>query len=190
MASLVLVVASPVMAVLAIAVRLDSAGPVIYRARRIARGGDTFTLFKFRSMRVDQAGPGITVRGDDRVTRIGAFMRRTKLDELPQMWNVLKGEMSIVGPRPEDPAYAEWYPDDLRAIFRFRPGITSPASVTFRNEEERLAELAAGGASLEEAYKVVLAEKIPIDLAYFPTRSNMSDLRWIGRTAVAMVQSR
>ena len=186
----VLIIASPVMAVLAIAVRVDSTGPIIYRATRIAPGGSNFTLFKFRSMKMANGGAGITVRGDDRITRIGRFMRRTKLDELPQMWNVLLGDMSVVGPRPEDPRYADWYAEDLRAIFDVRPGITSPASLTFRDEEKRLAELAAGGASLEEAYKVVLSEKIPIDLAYFATRTVGSDLRWIGRTAFAMMPYR
>ncbi len=124
-----------------------------------------FELLKFRSMLVGAAasGPGITAHGDSRITSVGRVIRSTKLDELPQLVNVVRGEMSIVGPRPEDPRYVEWYTDAQREILRWRPGITSPASLTYRDEESVL----AGAENLDAAYRVVMADKIAIDLAYF-----------------------
>jgi lipopolysaccharide/colanic/teichoic acid biosynthesis glycosyltransferase len=182
--SVALVVAAPVIAILAAVIRLSSPGPALHRAVRVGRHGTPFTLYKLRSMRIGAAGagPGITAGGDQRITPVGRFVRATKLDELPQLVNVLRGEMSLVGPRPEDPRYVAWYDPDQRRILDARPGITSPASVTYRDEEAVL----AAAHDLEAAYRQVMAEKIAIDLAYFPHASLAGDLRWIWRTVAAV----
>ncbi|MCB0048903.1 MAG: sugar transferase [Caldilinea sp.] len=180
-----LLLLSPLLLLLAIWVRLDSPGPIFYRARRVGRGGDLFALYKFRSMVVDadRQGPGITVSADRRVTRAGRFLRRTKLDELPQLLNVLKGEMSLVGPRPEDPRYVALYTPEQRGVLAVRPGITSAASLAFRHEEQLL-----GGANWETIYREqVMPAKLAIDLAYLEQRTLLSDLRLILRTVAAMV---
>jgi lipopolysaccharide/colanic/teichoic acid biosynthesis glycosyltransferase len=135
-----LIVLSPLLAIIALAIRLDSAGPVFHRTTRVGKNGKPFRLVKFRSMiaGADQQGSGITAAGDARITRIGAFLRRRKLDELPQLWNVLMGQMSFVGPRPEDPRYVEHYTEEQRQVLAARPGITSPASLVYRHEERIL----------------------------------------------------
>ncbi len=181
-----LVVLSPVLLITAVAIRLTSHGPALHRARRIGRDGLPFELLKFRSMSVDAAtsGPGITAHGDTRITPVGRVIRSAKLDELPQLVNVLRGEMSIVGPRPEDPRYVKWYTDVQREILRWRPGLTSPASLTYRNEESVL----AGAENLDAAYRVVMADKIAIDLTYFRTQSLLGDLAVLGRTVRAIAR--
>jgi lipopolysaccharide/colanic/teichoic acid biosynthesis glycosyltransferase len=138
--AVLLVLTAPWFLLIAIAIKLNSAGPVLHRARRVGRHGRPFLLLKFRSMRVNAAatGPGITPRGDDRVTTAGRVLRHSKLDELPQLFNVLKGEMSLVGPRPEDPRYVALYSAEQRRVLAVRLGITSVASVEYRNEEEHL----------------------------------------------------
>ncbi|MEW6580001.1 MAG: sugar transferase, partial [Chloroflexota bacterium] len=132
-----LVFLSPLFALIALLIRLSSPGPIFYRARRVGRCGREFTLYKFRSMvaNADRQGPGITTAGDPRVTPIGRVLRRTKLDELPQLWNVLRGDMSLVGPRPEDPRYVALYTPEQRRVLDVRPGITSLASIEYRHEE-------------------------------------------------------
>ena len=182
-----LVVTFPLTVAISIVIRLSSRGPALHKARRCGRNGEPFVLYKFRSMRLDAAssGPGITAAGDRRVTGVGRFLRSTKLDELPQLWNVLRGDMSIVGPRPEDPRYVDWYTAEQREILRWRPGVTSPASVTYRNEETIL----AAAENLDIAYRSVMAEKIRIDLGYFRSASLLGDLRWMYRTAIAVIAS-
>ena len=175
----------PVLVVVAIAVALSSPGPVLHRAQRVGRGGQPFTLYKFRTMVRDAAasGPGVTAGGDARITKVGRVLRRTKLDELPQLVNVLLGDMSLVGPRPEDERYVELYTPEQRRILDVRPGITSPASITYRDEEAVL----RGADDLEAAYRELMAEKIRIDLAYLERRSVRSDLGVLWRTALAVV---
>jgi len=175
----------PVLVVVAIAVALSSPGPVLHRAQRVGRGGQPFTLYKFRTMVRDAAasGPGVTAGGDARITKVGRVLRRTKLDELPQLVNVLLGDMSLVGPRPEDERYVELYTPEQRRILDVRPGITSPASITYRDEEAVL----RGADDLEAAYRELMAEKIRIDLAYLQRRSVRSDLGVLWRTALAVV---
>lgn len=177
---------SPILAVLAFAVKVTSPGPAFHRATRVGRNGTPFVLYKFRTMRVNAvgAGPAITATGDSRITRLGRILRLSKLDELPQLLNVVRGEMSVVGPRPEDPRYVAGYDEHQREILRWRPGITSPASVTYRDEEHILAE----NSDLEAAYAQVAADKIRIDLDYFPGATLRSDLGWIVRTATAVVR--
>jgi lipopolysaccharide/colanic/teichoic acid biosynthesis glycosyltransferase len=168
----------------AIAIKLDSPGPVFYRARRIGKDGVPFRLFKFRSMIVnaERQGPGITAAGDTRITRVGRFLRRTKLDELPQLINVLKGEMSLVGPRPEDPRYVTLYTPEQRRVLAVRPGITSAASLTYRHEEQALS-----GDDWETVYRTkVLPDKLAIDLVYLERRTLGSDLKLIFRTIAAV----
>lgn len=181
-----LLLLSPVWLLLVVLIRLDSKGPAFYRAARVGREGKLFRLYKFRSMVVDadQQGPGITSAADRRVTRIGVFLRRSKLDELPQLWNVLKGEMSLVGPRPEDPRYVALYTPAQRAVLQARPGITSAASLTYRHEERLLS-----GPDWETIYRQdVMPSKLAIDLAYLQTRTVWTDLRLIVQTILAICQ--
>lgn len=181
-----LVVLSPVLLTLALLVKLSSPGPVFYRAVRVGRFGVPFRLFKFRSMVVnaDQIGPAVTGAGDPRVTPVGRFLRRTKLDELPQLINVLRGEMSLVGPRPEDPRYVAIYTDEQRKILNVRPGITSLASVRYRNEEAVLA-----GADWEQHYiEHVLPDKLAVDLEYARSATLWTDVRVIFGTLRSLLR--
>ena len=155
---------SPLFVLVAFAIKLDSRGPIFYRARRIGKDGIPFPLYKFRRMvsDADKQGPGITATGDSRITRVGRFLRRTKIDELPQLINVLSGDMSLVGPRPEDPRYVTLYTPEQRRVLAVRPGITSAASLAYRHEEQLLA-----GADWETVYREeVLPAKLAIDLEY------------------------
>jgi lipopolysaccharide/colanic/teichoic acid biosynthesis glycosyltransferase len=125
----------PFFLALAVATRRSTGGSAMYRQLRVGEGGVPFTLFKFRSMRVGTAGPEVTVPGDDRVTRLGALLRKTSIDELPQLLNVLLGDMTLVGPRPETVALATRYPPELQFVFRYRPGMTGPSQVLVRDEK-------------------------------------------------------
>jgi lipopolysaccharide/colanic/teichoic acid biosynthesis glycosyltransferase len=177
-----LVVLSPVLVLLAAAVWVDSGRPVLFRHRRVGRGGRTFELLKFRSMVVDHGGPQLTRKGEARITRVGAWLRKWKLDELPQLVNVVRGEMSLVGPRPEVPEYVDESDPLWRRVLEARPGITDPASVEFRNEEELL----AAAENVEEYYrKVILPRKLEISAAYLERRSTVSDLGIVLRTVAA-----
>jgi lipopolysaccharide/colanic/teichoic acid biosynthesis glycosyltransferase len=136
--TILLVLLSPVLALCALAVRLIDGPPVLFSQERLGRGGSRFRIYKFRSMR-EAPGPALTAAGDPRVTPLGRQLRRAKADELPQLWNVLLGHMSLVGPRPELPEYAARYPHAFRAIADLRPGLTDWASLAMREEEEILA---------------------------------------------------
>lgn len=178
-----LIVLCPAFIVIAIAIRRNSKGPVFYRARRVGQYGKEFHLYKFRSMIVDadQQGSGITSAGDTRITSVGRFLRRTKLDELPQLINVLRGDMSLVGPRPEDLRYVELYTPEQLKILQYRPGITSMASLTYRNEEQMLT-----GVEWERKYiDEVLPAKLVIDLEYSWRATLFTDIGLILRTIVS-----
>ena len=167
-----LVVLSPLFLAVGLAIKLDSPGPIFFRGTRVGKGGKLFHVYKFRTMVVNapQIGAGITAAEDRRVTRVGRFLRRTKIDELPQLFNVLKGEMGLVGPRPEDPRYVALYSPTQRRVLEVRPGITSPASLQFRHEEELLQ-----GQNWEQLYREqILPAKLDLELAYL-------DRRWVGR---------
>jgi len=182
LASIILVLAAPVFLIIAISIRLDSRGPVLYKALRVGERGQLFFLLKFRTMIVEAAkvGPPITVNGDSRITAVGKLLRRTKLDELPQFWNVLVGEMSLVGPRPEDPDIVNRYTPAQREILSYRPGITSPASLLYSNEAAYLCEQ-----NWETVYATeILPRKISIDLEYLKERSIWKDFVQVVRTAV------
>jgi len=194
-AAIGLVLLSPLIAGLAIAVRLTSSGPAFHRAPRIGPHGQ-FTLHKLRTMQEGAAaeGPGVTAAGDARVTQLGRILRRTKLDELPQLWDVVRGEMDVVGPRPEDPRYVDRADPLHREVFAARPGITGPTALAYRNEEATLAAAAADvanadgrdkatDADLERAYReIVLPAKLAMDAEYLRTRSTRGDLAILGRT--------
>jgi len=167
-------------------VKLDSPGPVFFRGERIGRGGRPFRMFKFRSMRVSPPGSGlqITIAGDARITRSGAVLRRYKLDELPQLIDVLLGRMSLVGPRPEVAQYVAAYPPAARdVVLSIRPGITDPASIEFRNESEIL----GAAANPEHEYiETILPRKIAVYRSYVANRSWLGDMRIILRTLGAL----
>ena len=171
---------SPVFIILGGAVTLYDGGPVFYRSQRIGRKGKFFTIYKFRTMiqDADRIGGGLTTKHDVRVTPLGRILRRYKVDELPQLLNVLKGDMSFVGARPEDPRYVSRYTPEQRRILEFRPGITSPASLRFSNEEQLLT-----GENLEQFYlTTLLPQKLSMDLEYLSRRTLVSDLGLIFRT--------
>ncbi len=162
---------SPLLLLVALAVKAEDGGPVFFRQVRIGRGGRPFGIWKFRTMVVDaeRQGRSITVGQDPRITRIGRRLRATKLDEIPQLLNVLVGEMSLVGPRPEVPRYVDLYTESQRAILALRPGITDLASIKYRNESELLAE----AENPDETYiQVLLPDKIRINLDY-AVRANL-----------------
>ncbi|GLH74839.1 glycosyl transferase [Geothrix limicola] len=169
-----LAVLFPLLALVALAVKLEDGGPVFFRQIRIGRGGLPFRIWKFRTMVLDaeRQGRAITVGQDPRITRIGRRLRSTKLDEIPQLLNVLVGEMSFVGPRPEVPRYVELYTDPQRAILALRPGITDLASIKYRNESELLAEAADPDAAYVD---VIMPDKLRINLAYAAQASVASD---------------
>lgn len=182
----VVLIALPLWIALAIAIKLDSPGPIFYRGSRIGRKGRAFRMFKFRTMRLgaDQAGPALTRRSDARVTRVGRFLRRFKLDEMPQLLNVLRGEMSIVGPRPEHPRYVAHYTEEMRRVFCARPGMASPAFIRYRHEEE---VLEAAGEDFERVYiHVILPEKLAMDLEYIQRQSFLYDLSIFFEAAVSL----
>lgn len=179
-----LILLSPFFLLVAVLVKLDSSGPVLYRAKRAGEGGRPFQLYKFRTMvsHADRRGPGITVADDGRITQVGRLLRRTKVDELPQLINVLKGEMSLVGPRPEDPRYVALYTPEQRRVLAVRPGITSPASVRFRREADLLES-----PDWEQVYvEQVMPSKLQIELDYLEQRTVWSDLGVILDTLLAL----
>ena len=172
-----LVMLSPVFIVVAALIALHDRGPVFFRQERVGRHGRVFRIHKFRTMRVANAGVLITSADDDRITPVGAFLRRTKLDELPQLIDVLRGDMSVVGPRPEVPRYVAMWGDDARAeILSVRPGISDPAAIAFRNEQD---VLAAADDPERHYVEVILPQKVAMYLDYVRTRSFVGDLRVI-----------
>ena len=179
-AGLGLLLLAPLLLVLAVWIKLDSPGPVLFRQQRVGRHGKPFLIHKFRTMQVKNEGSQITVGADPRVTRAGLLLRRTKLDELPQLWDVLRGAMSLVGPRPEVPRYVALYPTELRElVLSVRPGITDPASLRFRNESELLAK----AADPEREYvEVVMPAKLRAAADYVREATLASDLRLMWRT--------
>jgi lipopolysaccharide/colanic/teichoic acid biosynthesis glycosyltransferase len=167
---------APVYAAIAAAVVLESGTPVLFRQPRIGRNGRQFRLLKFRSMKIGVPGARITASGDARITRVGAFLRRYKLDELPQLWNVLRSDMDLVGPRPEVPAFVDSSSPTWRAILSARPGITDPASLAHRDEEALL----AGAADPERYYaESILPVKLRMNIEYLRVRSFWLDLKLI-----------
>jgi lipopolysaccharide/colanic/teichoic acid biosynthesis glycosyltransferase len=184
---MLLLATAPVLGVLALAVRATSPGPALFRHERVGRGGRPFQLLKFRTMVADAPARGgaLTTPGDPRITRLGAVLRRWKLDELPQLANVLRGDMSLVGPRPEVPRYVAGYTPRQQRVLRVRPGITDPASLAYVDEAAVLARFD----DCERAYvEVVLPAKLALSLDYLDRRTLRSDLGVLVRTLVRIAR--
>lgn len=177
---------SPILIAVAFAVWLDSGRPVLFRHRRVGLGFREFDVLKFRTMQVQAGGPAITVAGDARITRVGGLLRATKLDELPQFWNVLVGDMSLVGPRPEVKEYVDLFHDRYQRILTVRPGITDIASIRFRNEEKLLAN---GSEPLRDYIQSVLPMKLDLADEYLRTRSLHLDCLILFKTLLVMLRT-
>jgi lipopolysaccharide/colanic/teichoic acid biosynthesis glycosyltransferase len=185
LAVLGLVVTSPLLIASAAMVALTSPGGAFFRQKRIGRHGQTFTLYKLRTMRASENGPLVTSGNDPRITASGRFLRKTKLDELPTFWNVLKGDMAMVGPRPEVPRYVKLEDPVWQRVLAVRPGITDPVTLHLRSEEQLLVHV---GGDTEEYYLTELQpEKMKGYLDYLQTRNWHTDLSVLGRTLVAVV---
>jgi lipopolysaccharide/colanic/teichoic acid biosynthesis glycosyltransferase len=168
-------------AVIAVAVLLDSPGPIFYRSRRIGRGGRQFDMLKFRTMVRDAAGPTISARSDERYTPLGRTLAYSRLDELPQLWNVLRGEMRLVGPRPEVEEFVRAFPLEYERILSVPPGLTGPAQVEFAWEGEILAE--AQAVDRARVYREsILPFKLAIDLRYAEHHHVLGDIALLART--------
>lgn len=178
-----MVLLSPALLFAALLVRFTSRGSLFYCQKRVGRGGELFDICKFRTMRVgaDRTGPSVTSADDCRITPVGRFLRRTKLDELPQLWNVIRGDMSLVGPRPQVPRFVDCFDPSLRClVLHVRPGITGPTALHFRHEEALLADKAD-----REGYYIeqILPVKLEMDADYVRNQSLISDLRILSQTA-------
>jgi lipopolysaccharide/colanic/teichoic acid biosynthesis glycosyltransferase len=178
-----LVAVAPLMVVLAVGIKLESRGSVFFRCHRVGLRGRQLAMHKFRKMRRDATGPALTCASDERLTRFGSFLARTKLDELPQLWNVLRGNMSLVGPRPEDPSFVTLYPQHYPQILQAKPGITGLSQLAFARER-RLLE---GPDPVRRYIEEVLPQKIAIDLLYAARRSLRMDLRILGWTLLMIL---
>ena len=182
-----LLVLWPALVLVALAIKIDNPGPVFYRQVRVGRDGKEFRIFKFRTMIVDadKKGLQITVGKDNRITRMGRFLRKTKLDELAQLINVFAGDMSFVGPRPEVPRYVNLYTPYQRQVLLVRPGITDYASIAYRNENDLL----AGAEDPEKMYiDVIMPDKIELNMKYLREISPLADLKLIFGTIAAVVK--
>lgn len=182
MALVGLVVLSPLLAIVAILIAIKMpGGPVLFRQKRVGQYGKLFTMVKFRSMTVAHGGSSISIAGESRITPLGAKLRKYKLDELPELWNVLIGDMSFVGPRPDVPGYADKLVGEDREILQLKPGITGPASLKYRNEEEILA-------SVEDPIRyndeVIFPDKVRINREYMEEWSFWGDIRIIFKTVL------
>lgn len=193
-----LAVLAPVLVAVAVTVRVSSPGPVIFRQVRLTRGRKPFTLYKFRTMRVGTGGPEVTGRGDPRVTGPGRLLRKTSLDELPQLLNVLAGQMTLVGPRPETPALAERYPTDVAWVLDETPGLTGPAQISLRDDvsvlavpDGRVPSGAPDPEALERWYvEQLVPRRVAVDLTFLRRPSLWATLRVVAWTARYLVTGR
>jgi len=176
----------PVAVAIALAIWLDSGRPILFRQERVGLAFRHFQILKFRTMRV-ATGPSVTVAGDPRITPIGKFLRATKLDEVPQFWNVFRGDMSLVGPRPEVPEYVDLFRERYGRVLTVRPGITDLASIRFRNEEEVLLRTMD---PLREYAERILPAKLDLAEEYLTTRTFPGDFSILFRTAAAILRGR
>lgn len=178
---------APALGAIAVLIKLDSPGPVFYKQRRVGRAFRPFWIYKFRTMKVGAAGPALTIGADRRITRVGGFLRRSKLDELPQLINILRGDMTIVGPRPEVPQYVEAFRRDYEEILKVRPGLTDLASLKYRDESALLGQ----SSDPEGEYlRRILPDKIQLAKDYIRRSSLLFDLNLIGRTLLRVLFSR
>lgn len=172
----------PLLIIVAILIKTKMpGGSAFFTQKRVGQNGSLFTMYKFRSMKVCHGGSSISVAGENRITPLGAKLRKYKLDELPELWNVLKGDMSFVGPRPDVPGYADRLEGEYRNILKLKPGITGPASLKYKNEEELLA-------SVDDPVKyndeVIFPDKVKINLDYYYNRTFFRDIKLIFKTVV------
>ena len=168
---------SPILLVVAVLIHIKMpGGPIIFKQRRVGRHGKLFTMYKFRSMTVSHSGSSVSVKGEGRITPLGAKLRKYKLDELPELWNVLIGDMSLVGPRPDVPGYADKLEGENRRILLLKPGITGPASLKYRNEEEILAEQENPQKYNDE---VLFPDKVRMNIEYLDNWSFWNDIKII-----------
>lgn len=175
-----LIVLLPVFLVVGILIKIKMPdGPILFRQKRVGKGGRIFTMVKFRSMVVSHSGSSVSVAGESRISPLGAKLRKYKLDELPELWNVLIGDMSFVGPRPDVPGFADKLVGEEREILQLRPGITGPASLKYRNEEEILASV---DDPIRYNAEVIYPDKVRINLDYLRHWSFARDLKYIVQT--------
>jgi lipopolysaccharide/colanic/teichoic acid biosynthesis glycosyltransferase len=187
-ASVSLILLAPILLIVGILVNLDSRGPVFYRGDRIGKDGRPFKMYKFRTMVVnaDRMGSALTHGGDPRVTRMGHILRKWKIDEIPQLINVVRGEMSLVGPRPEAPCYVKHYTPEQKQVLKAKPGITGLTQVHYRHEETLLSQCT----DREEEYiRAILPQKLAMDLQYLENQSLFLDLRLILQTFLCLFEA-
>jgi lipopolysaccharide/colanic/teichoic acid biosynthesis glycosyltransferase len=185
-AAIVLIIAAPVMALLGLAILVTSGVPIFFQQARVGLHGELFNLYKLRTMTVSESGAQITSRTDKRITRLGRLLRKTKLDELPTFWNVLRGDLALVGPRPEVPAFVDLSNPSWRTILSVRPGLTDPVTISLRNEEQLLAH---AGADVEQFYVSELQPaKLRGYLEYLQRRTLRSDVVVLSRTIIAIIR--
>jgi lipopolysaccharide/colanic/teichoic acid biosynthesis glycosyltransferase len=174
-----LIILSPVLVIVALLIKIRMPGPILFTQARTGRYGRPFTIYKFRSMLPDHKGTVISVKGESRITPLGNTLRKYKLDELPELWNILRGEMSFVGPRPDLPEYTDRLEGEERMILELRPGLTGPATLLYANEEELLA-------SVDDPQKyndeVLWPQKVRLNLDYYHNRSFSGDILLIFKT--------
>ncbi len=170
----------PVLIVIALLIRAKMpGGPAIFKQKRVGKDAKLFTMYKFRSMTVGHGGSTVSVSGESRITPLGAVLRKYKLDELPELWNVFIGDMSFVGPRPDVPGYADKLTGEDRLILKLRPGITGPASLKYRNEEEILSQV---DDPIRYNDEVIYPDKVRINLEYYKHHTFLGDIRYIFET--------
>lgn len=185
-----LIILLPVLVIVAILVKVKMpGGPVFFSQRRVGRNGRLFTMHKFRTMTMDHGGSSVSVAGESRITPLGAKLRKYKLDELPELWNVLIGDMSFVGPRPDVPGYADALVGEEREVLQLRPGITGPASLKYRNEEELLARVASEGIDgyndpVKYNDEVIYPDKVRLNRYYLHHYSFWMDIKMIFATVL------
>ena len=191
LALILLIPLSPIILIIAIWIKLDSEGPVFYRQERITTYGRPFRIFKFRTMvkDADKLGAAVTEHNDPRISRAGDKLRKVRLDELPQLFNVLLGDMSFVGVRPEVAKYVNRYTDEMNATLLLPAGITSPASIEYKDEDEVIEKFKGLGRSIDDIYiEEVLPDKMKYNLAYLKNFSIMNDIKIMIKTALAVIK--
>ena len=170
----------PLLIMIALLVRAKMpGGPALFKQQRVGKDAKLFTMYKFRSMTVGHGGSSVSVAGESRITPLGAVLRKYKLDELPELWNVFVGDMSFVGPRPDVPGYADKLTGEDRLILKLRPGITGPASLKYRNEEEILSQV---DDPIRYNNEVIYPDKVRINLEYYKHHTFLGDIRYIFET--------
>lgn len=174
-----LLVSFPIFIIIAVLIKFSGDGPILFKQKRVGQYGRLFTIFKFRSMKVNDMKKSISVKGDERITKVGEVLRKLKLDELPELWNILIGDMSFVGPRPDVPGYADKLTGEDRKILELKPGITGPATLLYSNEEYLLAKV-----ENPEKYndEVLFPDKVRINREYFENHTTILDIKIIFKT--------